>query len=356
MYARTSPLLRGFFSRKQDMQTMVENHFWSLTRYRILPRCLGLDFAGNIIFFSAYRKQSFGGWTAVTLGAPGSANSAFLSSDMSAVNVLEDGYPMHYKASRKLQSFVAEERRRWQAKSEAAKKKQAEAVAAAAKGTADTATAADATKPAAEGTNPADAAAKPAQAINVEIPQEHVASYDSDQQFRDMLAIKCSQPRFYTSQLRVSRLATLVYKCFYFYLWAVFISLIVQGYLMFRAWVNPPAREGLKNIEEHVLHVPRLLFSGCMYGVAWLVRSAQPVIDPVVNFLTEVFPQVNWGAASAENLANRAKHLADDAHPKAKERKQQQIQLQVQTEEERRTWWTRVLMVLLAIFSVLCVL
>ncbi|CAC9496728.1 conserved hypothetical protein [Leishmania infantum JPCM5] len=342
MYTQTTPLLRGLFSRKQDMQSMVEGHFWSLTRYRILPRFLGLDFAGNVIFFPSHRKQGFGGWTAVTLGAPGSANSAFLSSDMSGVNVLEDGYPLHYKASRKLQAFVAQERRRWQ-------KKQAEAMAAAAKAKADSEAAAEATTMSAE-------TAKSGQAINVAIPQEHMASYDDDQQFRDMLAIKCSQPRFYTSQLRVSRLATIMYKCLYFYLWAVFVSLIVQGYLMFRAWVNPPAREGLKNIEEHVLHIPRLLFSGCVYGLVWLVRTAQPVIDPVVNFLTENFPQVNWGAASAENLASRAQHLADDAHPKAKERRQKEMQLKLQTEAERRTWWTRVLMVLLAVFSVLCVL
>ncbi|CAG9576452.1 conserved hypothetical protein [Leishmania major strain Friedlin] len=342
MYTRTTPLLRGLFSRKQDMQSMVEGHFWSLTRYRILPRFLGLDFAGNVIFFPSHRKQGFGGWTAVTLGAPGSANSAFLSSDMSGVNVLEDGYPLHYKASRKLQAFVAQERRRWQ-------KKQAEAMAAAAKAKADSDAAAEATTMAAQ-------TAKSGQAVNVEIPQEHVATYDNDQQFRDMLAIKCSQPRFYTSQLRVSRLATIMYKCLYFYLWAVFVSLIVQGYLMFRAWVNPPAREGLKNIEEHVLHIPRLLFSGCVYGLVWLVRTAQPVIDPVVNFLTENFPQVNWGAASAENLASRAQHLADDAHPKAKERRQKEMQLKLQTEAERRAWWTRVLMVLLVVFSVLCVL
>ncbi|GET89493.1 hypothetical protein, conserved [Leishmania tarentolae] len=342
MYTRTTPLMRGLFSRKQDMQSMVEGHFWSLTRYRILPRFLGLDFAGNVIFFPSHRKQGFGGWTAVTLGAPGSANSAFLSSDMSGVNVLEDGYPLHYKASRKLQAFVAQERRRWQ-------KKQAEAMAAAEKAKADNEAAAGAT-------NMSTETAKSGQAMNVEIPQEHVQNYNDDQQFRDILAIKCSQPRFYTSQLRVSRLATIVYKCLYFYLWAVFVSLIVQGYLMFRAWVNPPAREGLKNIEEHVLHIPRLLFSGCVYGLVWLVRTAQPVIDPVVNFLTENFPQVNWGAASAENLANRAQHLADDAHPKAKERKQKEMQLKLQTEAERRTWWARVLMVLLAVFSILCFL
>ncbi|KPA86889.1 putative mitochondrial hypothetical protein [Leptomonas pyrrhocoris] len=351
MYAPTSPLLRGFFSRKKDMQTMLEAHFWSLTRYRILPLFLGLDLAGNVIFYPAYRKQSFGGWTAVTLGAPGSASNAFLSSDLSGVNVLEDGHPMHYKASRKLQSFVAEERRRWQAKTDLAKKKQAEAIAAAAKGKAAEAAQKEQEASAAK----KSAATRPLQ-FGAEVSTEHLSNYDSEQQFRDMLAIKCTQQRFYQSHLRVSRLATFVYKCFYFYLWAVLVSLIVQGYLMFRAWVNQPARDGLKNIEEHVLHIPRLLFSGCVYGWVWLVRTAQPVIDPVVHFLSANFPQVNWGVASADNLAAKAQHLADDAHPKAKERKQKELQQHLKSEEARRTWWTRVLMVLLALFSILCVL
>lgn len=354
MYGPTTPL-RRLFRRKLDMQAMVENHFWSLTRYRILPFFLGLDLAGNVIFFPSYRKQTFGGWTAVTLGAPGTKSNAFLSSDMSAVNVLEDGHPLHYKASRKLQSFVAEERRRWQAKTDLAKKKQAEAAAAEAKGKMAEAAQKEQEASAAGTAAKVSAAERPPQ-FGVELPPEHIANYDSEQQFRDMLAIKCSQPRFYTSHLRVSRLATFVYKCFYFYLWAVLVSLIVQGYLMFRAWVNQPARDGLKNIEEHVLHIPRLLFSGCVSGLVWLVRTAQPVIDPIVNFLTTNFPQVNWGAASADNLAAKAQHLADDTHPKAKERKQKELQQQVQTEEARRTWWTRVLMVLLALFSVLCVL
>ncbi|KPI82947.1 hypothetical protein ABL78_8033 [Leptomonas seymouri] len=355
MFAHTSPLLRGLFSRKKDMQSMVEGHFWSLTRYRILPHFLGLDLAGNVIFYPSYRKQTFGGWTAVTLGAPGSASNAFLSSDMSALNVLEDGHPLHYKASRKLQSFVAEERRRWKIKSELEKKKQVEEATAAAKG--KMAEAAHKAKESAA----ADAAAKesattrPLQ-FGVELPPEYTPDYNSEQQFRDMLAIKCSQPRFYKRQLRVSRLFTFAYKCFYFYLWAVLVSLIVQGYLMFRAWVNPPARDGLKNIEGHVLHIPRLLFSGCVSGLVWLLRTAQPVIDPVVDFLSAYFPQVNWGVASANNLAAKAQHLADDTHPNARERKKKELLQHKQLEEARRTWWTRVLMVLLALFAVLCVL
>jgi hypothetical protein len=353
MYASTTTLLRAF-SRKKDMQSLVEGHFWSLTRYRILPRFLGLDLAGNVIFFPSYRKQTFGGWTAITLGAPGSAGNPFLSSDMSAVNVLEDGHPLHYKASRKLQAFVAEERRRWQAKTDLAKKKQAEAAVAEAQG--KHAEAVQKKEAAAAGTKVKESAAQQPLHFGVELKPEHIANYGSEQQFHDMLAIKCTQPRFYTSHLRLSRVATFFYKCFYFYLWAVLVSLIVQGYLMFRAWVNQPARDGLKNIEEHVLHIPRLLFSGCVSGLVWLVRAAQPVIDPVVNFLTANLPQVNWRAASADNLAARAQHLADDTHPKAEERKQKELLQRLQTEEARRTWWTRVLMVLLALFSILCVL
>lgn len=336
-------------SKKGDMNRVLEGHFWSLTRYRILPRFIGLDYAGNIIFYRSYRKQTIGGWTAVTLGAPGSSSSSFLSSDMSAVNVLEDGYPMHYKASRRLQAYVAEEKKKWTAKEEKmviARREKAEAdkraAAAAASGSGGGA---------AKG---ATAAAAPAP--DVEITADATTGYDSEQQFRDMLAIRCSNPRFYSHKLRVNFITTFLYKCVYFYLWAVFVSLIIQGYLMFRAWLNPPARSGLKNIEDHVLHFPKVLFAGCVHSLAWLARTSGPIIDPVLAFLTEYFPQVDWNAASAEKLASRAEGLANDAHPAATERKEAQRQVEVQTEAARRTWWTRVLLALLAIFSVLCVL
>ncbi|CAD2215057.1 hypothetical protein AGDE_00986 [Angomonas deanei] len=253
--------------------------------------------------------------------------ASLLSSDMSGVNVLEDGYPMHYKASKKLNQFVQDERAKWtkKIKEDEAKKKKAEAEAAE------------------KGGAPAS-------------PKAEENAYDSDALFRDRLAIKFSHPRFYSRQLRLNPITTLLYKGFYFYLWAVLVSLIVQGYLMFRAWVNPPARAGLKNLEEHVLHIPRLLFAGCVYATAWLLRSAQPVLDPLVKLLKEWFPQVNWDAMSSESLASRAQHLADDTHPSAEKRKEEIKRVEVKTEQERRTWWTRVLLVLLALFSVLCVL
>lgn len=337
---KSTPVQMAWYlrSKKGNMKNMLEGHFWSLTRYRIGPRLLGLDYAGNVIFFPAYRKTGFGGWTAVTLGAPGTSASSLLSSDMNAVNVLEDGYPLHHKASKKLQLFVSEEKKRWVAKQEAEARTKVEAVAKAA---------ADAVK---DSASPAAATTHPE--LSVEIP----ADLDTEQHFRDRLAIRVSNPSFYSRQLRVSRLATFLYKCLYFYLWAVLVSLIVQGYLMFRAWVNPAARAGLKNIEGHVMHVPRLIFVGCVHGVAWIVRTAQPLIDPVVDMLTKIFPQINWAAASAEKLASKAEHLANDTHPAAEKRKELQHQQAAKKEEERRTWWTRVLMVLLALFSVLCVL
>lgn len=342
----------GSGSRRGKMSQVLETHFWSLTRYRIGYCLLGLDYAGNVIFYPAYRKQSFGGWSAVTLGAPGSSTNSFLSSDTSAVNVLEDGYPMHYKASKKLQAYINEERRKWVAEREESAKKRAHEVAAAAAAAVASAasgapgsTASAATKPSPLGAQIAD-----------DVAVEALSGYDSDQKFRDRLAIKISNPRFFTRQLRVSGLATFLYKVCYFYLWAVLVSLILQGYLMFRSWVNPPARAGLKNMEEHLMHFPRLLFAGCVYGLAWLARTAQPVIDPVINFLSEYFPQINWGAASAENLAMKAEHLADDTHPAAKERKEAARQVQIKVDQDRRTWWTRVLMVLLALFSILCIL
>ncbi|EPY36367.1 hypothetical protein STCU_00621 [Strigomonas culicis] len=238
---------------------------------------------------------------------------------------------MHYKASKRLQQFVSEERARWQKKVEAerAQKQKAKEAAAAA------------------------AAAGGEAAAPAATPQDN---YDSDLQFRDLLAIKFAHPRFSGRHLRLSPLATFVYKCLYFYLWAVLVSLIVQGYLWFRNWVNPPARAGLRNIEEEVLHIPRLLFAAVVYGVARLVQMAQPVIDPIVAELTKLFPQANFDKYTSENLADRAKHLADDAHPSAEKRKEEIRVSQQKNEAERKTWWTRALIALLAVFSILCIL
>lgn len=298
------------------MQHMMETHFWSLTRYRIGPRFLGLDYAGNVIFFRGYRKQSFGGWTAVTLGAPGAGG--IFTSDTSATNVLEDGYPMHYKASQKLQKFVMNERKMWQEEMSKKGKK--------------------------GGDN---------DGVSV---QTDVDVYDSDQRFRDTLIIKCSHPKFFSQTLRISPVTTTVYKVCYFYLWLVVISFIAQGYLMFRAWLHPPARQGLMHLEEHALHIPRLLFAVFVMGVAWLVREAQPIIDPLVDFLSASFPQINWGAASAESLATRAETLANDAHPAAKERKKVEEQQRRLREAETQKWWKRVLSIVVLFLLLLCIL
>ncbi|CCW65142.1 unnamed protein product [Phytomonas sp. EM1] len=328
MLTRTSLVRpwRLFFPSRRggDMHRMLEVHFWGLTHYRILPRFLGLDAAGNVLFFPAYRKRGFGGWTAATLGAPG----GFLSADTTSANVLEDGYPMHHKASRKLQEFLAQERRRWKEAEDALAEKSTDS-------------------------------ANPTTTSNALPDEERVeirGNYDSEQKFRDLMTVKLSNPRFYNRVLRINPFVTFAYKAFYFYAWAVVISLVVQGYLMFRAWVNPPAREGLKNLEAHVFHLPRLIFAGCVSGIAWVVRGAQPVIDPVVEFLARWFPRVDWNAASAERLATRAETLASDAHPGSTLRRAQERERERLAEQQRRVWWTRVLVVLLMIFSVLCVL
>lgn len=305
------------------MQQMMESHFWSLTRYRIGHRFIGLDYAGNIILFSSYRKQTIGGWTAVTLGSPGTNN--IFSADTNAANVLEDGYPMHYKASQRLQLFVTKERAKWQ---EAMKLKE---------------------KAMEKATEGGEAAKSSPPEVNTDV-------YDSDQRFRDTLIIKCSHPKFFSHTLRLSPTKTLIYKACYFYLWLVVASFVLQGYLLFRSWVNPPARQGLIHLEEHALYLPKLLFAGVVMGVAWLVREAQPIIDPIVDALSAFFPQVNWGVVSADSLATRAETLAQDTHPSAKERKKMEEEKRKKKEQEIQRWWMRVLSVIMAVLMLLCIL
>ncbi|RNF13695.1 uncharacterized protein Tco025E_06082 [Trypanosoma conorhini] len=335
-----------FWRRRSGMQGVVESHFWSLTRYRIGRRFLGLDYADNVIFFPAYRKKTWGGWAAVTLGA---TNASYMTNDTSAVNVLEDGYPLHLRASTKLQAFISQERNVWQRRREEAIARRAAALA--------TGAAAASSARNAPGTNDRAAANAGEDAEKVAAAQD----YD-EQHFRDAIIIKCSSPGFAQRHLRLSRLTTILYKAVYFYIWGVAISIIVQAYLLFRGWLNPPAREGLKNLESHVLHIPKLLFGLCVSGFAWLAQQVQPLVDPLFKVLEEKFPQVNWSAASPKAIATKAHQLAgnDDAAQQLAAQEGARVAArkaaQGEAEVERRAWWRRAFIVLFCLFSILCVI
>lgn len=334
MLSATSLHPMWFMRNRQPMQRLMETHFWSLTRYRIGFHFLGLDYAGNVILFRRYRKQSMGGWTAVTLGSPGS--SGIFSSDTTVANVLEDGYPMHYKASQKLQLFVTKEKAKWEAainKEREEKKRQASAVASSDGGK--------------DGNSSSDSTGAKSASFEV---------YDSDQRFRDTLILKCSHPKFLHNTLRLRPTITVLYKCGYFYLCLIAGSFVIQGYLLFRSWVNPPARQGLIHLEEHALYIPRLLFAGFSTGVAWLVREAQPLIDPVVTALSKMFPQIDWGVASAESLAKRAETLANDTHPAAKERKRKEEERKKELQKQTKLRWMQFFTVVFMFLVFICIM
>ncbi|ORC87545.1 uncharacterized protein TM35_000211510 [Trypanosoma theileri] len=354
---------------------VVEGHFWALTRYRIGRRFIGLDYADNVILFPAYRTRRWGGWAAVTLGAN---NTGYVTNDTSAVNVLEDGYPLHWRASAKLQAFVAEEKRMWQAKREAelvrrAAEKAAEKIAATAGSTNNAVGGGGKTDGSGSQDKPAGGQDGNSHSNGHHNHHPHVGGsaartaetylYDSEQDFRDALTIKCSSPGFVKRHLRISRLTTIIYKALYFYLWGIAISLIVQAYLMFRSWLNPPARQGLKNLEDHVLHIPKVLFAFCVSGVAWVARKLHPVVDPLLQLLEEKFPQVNWSVASPEAIATRADQLAGHdkatspgAAAAAANKAALKKKAQMSSDEGRRGLWMQILMALLCVFSLLCVL
>lgn len=221
---------------------------------------------------------------------------------------------MHYKASQKIQLFITQERKKWES-SVKAQKEQSEKKA--------------------EGS------------LNSDI-------YDSDQRFRDMLIIKCSHPKFFSHTLRLSPIKTALYKCCYFYLWLVVVAFIVQGYFRFRDWLNPPAREGLVRLEEHALHVPRLLFAAFIKGVAWLVREAEPVINPIVDVLETIFPGV--AVHDAEGLAKKADHLAVVAHPDSKHRQQREQEGKLKRDQVQQSMWFNILAIIVALLVFLSVL
>ncbi|KAG8344095.1 hypothetical protein TRVL_05081 [Trypanosoma vivax] len=263
----------------QGMQQVVETHFWGLTRYRIGRRFLGLDYAGNIIFYPAYRTKMWGGWAAVTLGA--TSTSSFLTNDTSSVNVLEDGYPLHWRASAKLKAFVAEEKRLWQMLMDEELGRLRD--------TGDTTTHGDQVN---GNSNSCE------QGSGRSMRDFH--SLDVEQRFRDALTIKCTSPGFAQRHLRVSRLWTALYKIFYFYLCAICISLVAQAYLLFRSWLNPPARQALKNMEAHVIHIPKVIFGFCVSCATCVVDYMHRLSLPLITWLEATFPEVRWRVTEEE--------------------------------------------------------
>ncbi|KAF8300887.1 hypothetical protein TcYC6_0058560 [Trypanosoma cruzi] len=330
-----------FWRRRGAMQGVVEGHFWSLTRYRIGRRFLGLDYADNVILFPAYRKKTWGGWAAVTLGA---TNASYLTSDTSSANVLEDGYPLHWRASTKLQAFIAEERKDWNKRKEEVVARRAAAIVAEGEAASSTPS----------GTSRNNGAANNA-------GEKGAHEYD-EQHFRDAITIKCTSPGFSQRHLRLRPLTTILYKAMYFYIWGIVISVIVQAYLLFRGWLNPPAREGLKDIENHVLHIPKLVFSLCVSGFAWLLQKTQPLVDPLLHFLEEKFPRVNWSVASPKVIATKAHQLAGNEEAAQQlaameaERVAAGRAARQQADAERRTWWKRAFLALFCLFSILCII
>jgi hypothetical protein len=219
-----------------------------MTRYRVAPRLFSLDRYGNVLFYFSFNKNSRFGWTA-------------LSDTGDAMGICT---PVHWKAALALEQH---------AKALAAQELQLQKPV-------DSAPSATGPKEPSPNTT---SGTKP----TPQPPSSHIS--------------RPSTPVLRKSQLRFHPFLGRFYKSAYWSVMgcgAVFLS--VQ-YLLFRQWLNPPALEGLKKIEEKALSYPAVLAGRVEQ---WWTES--PLPETVKGPTVEAIAQANqFARQSYVDLATR---------------------------------------------------
>jgi len=200
-------------------------HYWSLTRKRIGSRFLGLDQAGNVLFYPSYRRSAPGGWFPVTLA---------FQTNRPQTMLMEDGYPMHYRSTQKLQAmFLQRTRERAVLKAEAMKEQIKREL------------------------SPQDEAGETSAAAS---PTSAGMEEEDDITVMQAFLKDCSSPSFLRQHLRVNRLTTALYHALYYGLWLCGGAFALSVYRRFKAWLNPPARNGLENLEAKLMYYPDIVY------------------------------------------------------------------------------------------------
>jgi hypothetical protein len=286
-------------------------HYWSLTRKRIGTRFLGLDHAGNVLLYPSYRSTWFGGWVPVTMS---------FQTNRPRTMLMEDGYPMHHKSSVKLQQTV-------QVRQQEREKARMERIEAKIK------------------RGMQQQSAKDAGAADEDEVEDDIA-------FIQRVARDCSEPTFVKRFLRVNRLATNLYMSLYYSLWACGFYIGLRCYRAFKAWLNPPARTGLENLEQKLMYYPT-----CISGlIDEYFLSTAPV-----QYILELICEHLWTPAKDSISPQLARFQIRWASQHERER-QRQLDQEVWKQErevlisQRRVWWERSMISLLLAIIFICFL
>lgn len=310
-------------------------HYWSLTKKKIGTKFLGLDRAGNVLLFPAYRTSWFGGWFPVTLAYENLRKGTLF---------LEDGHPMHHKSSKKLQYLVlAKQKEREQLVVKNLEEKIRASLKEASEATTTEANTEKAGESQTEGGSPS-----PSQKPKPETPEV----LDEAQYLTNVLK-DFSKDRFMKKYLRVNRLVTWTYLFVYWSLWAAAGYVTLCAYWAFKGWLNPPARRGLNNIETKLLYYPNCLielFDEYLLAPIEGTELGRQLIDCVKERVAAAKDSISPYFASWE--IRWAKH--HEKQLKAKEHEMELLKLARERDEQRKLWWERSLISLLLAIITIC--
>ncbi|CUI15419.1 transmembrane protein, putative [Bodo saltans] len=291
-------------------------HYWSLTRKRIGTRFLGLDHAGNVLLYPSYRSTWFGGWVPVTMS---------FQTNRPQTMLMEDGYPMHHKSSLKLQQTV-------QARQQEREKLRMQRIEAKIK----------------RGMQQSQSSS----AAGGSLGQEDVVEEEDDIAFIQRVARDCSEPTFVKRFLRVNRLLTKAYMTVYYSLWAFGVYVAFRCYKSFKAWLNPPARNGLENLEQKLMYYPnciRDLLDEYLLSTAPVQYVLEALNDnlfaPAKDALSPQLARfrIGWASHHERERQRQADHEAWEN------------EMEVRT-SQRRVWWERSMISLLLAIIFICFL
>lgn len=299
---------------------------WQLVSHRIGRRFLGLDVAGNIIFYPMFGTSKLGGWSSAIVQM-----SPEEDGNDQRPNVMISGRPVHWKAAKVLEKLV---------RIEVERKAAAAAVAASESSSSGT----TATSPEESGSSRGSSASR----------------------LRDTGAIP-SSPKLLRKWLRLNRLFTLCYKAVY---WGL-VSFVVYGFLClgarFRLWLNPGARSGLDGIltwlfaypiagYQLVRSVPNPCPPELMDGAEKLLADVWATVGPQMGGLTSVTDAVRgmWPdpslASPAAAVSVGGAVVGKCAKPAQSVRTQQEREYDEAVAEHQRIYWRRALIAFLSAF------
>lgn len=247
---------RAFKPAALSVDMIERDTMWRTMRYKIGKRFMALDVAGNPCFYYSYKRSRVGGWGPITIADLNTPDAT----RQGGFTLLVDRHPMHVKCVPALEEHLkslraqqADADKEW---TEVLKRRHADIIDGFEKE--DAATAAGTTS------------TKSPDSKMPDQPPPICLKYGMWKALRNKRVC------------RLSRVRTFLYKSVYFTLMGIGMLAGLFVYRRFKAWLNPPARQGLTNIENSVLFYPRQLLAWLTVNVFVHVLG---VLDSAIDYI-----------------------------------------------------------------------